>query len=96
MHLVAVQHRLVVLKRGHQRSKALDCVASVLDQDISQVRRLHLLLFHAGMPSHRGALILLSAGKLNDVEASLEVVFAEITRRLKLKGVALLGEGMCP
>lgn len=96
MHLVAVQHRLVVLKRRHQRRKALDRGTLILDEYVPQIRRLHLLLLHGGMPSHRRTPVVRAAGKLNDVEAGFEVVLAEVVGRQEAESVGLLCERMCP
>lgn len=81
MDFVTVQHRLMVLKRRHQRREPFDRACVILDENVPQIRRLHFLLLHGRIPSYRRALVVRAAGELDDVEAGLEVVLGELMGR---------------
>lgn len=68
----------MILKRRHQRCKALDRAAVIFDEYVPEIRRLHLFSFHSRMPPHRRILVIHAAGCLDDAKASPEVIFAEL------------------
>lgn len=75
MDLVAINNRLALFIRRHQRGEAADAPrALLLDQDVPQLRGLHLLQLPFRVPFCRRVLVVLSACLLDQTEASSELV----------------------
>ena len=91
MNLVAVNHRLALLVRWHQRGKPPDGPFAVPDQDVAQLGRLHLPALHGRLPrlgARVGVVLLARLG--HQLEASLELITPQIPRAREAKRVFLV------
>lgn len=97
MDLVEIHDRLAVLERRHHRHEPVHLAAvDRLDQQIPQLRRVHLLPLGCGVPTDRRLPVILAARLLDQVEAGLQVGLVQLRCAQEIESVFCPGLGVAP
>jgi hypothetical protein len=77
MDFIAVDYRVSILVRRHERDESFDLAIRILDEEVFEIEEFHFFAFGAWLPTAFRLFVISRTGMFDEIETRIKIYFGQ-------------------